>query len=211
MGKRFCHIGLLVFMLFWGGAVVAASAPAPEVKPSIVAIVDVQRILQASKAAKSVQQQLDTQRSKFQTEIAAEETDLRDAEKKLSALRETAKANDYVEQEQKLQQRFLTVEQHVQSRRKSLDQAFTDSMNAVRTALIDIVSEIAKEQGVNLVIVKQQVIWNDQNIDITDEVLTRLDKALPNVQVNIAAEEEKSDKTLPLKPTGPTPGHKKSK
>ena len=153
------------------------------VAPSVVAIVDVQRLLQAAKAAKSVQGQLDTQRAKFQTEIAAEETDLRQAEQKLAKMRETAKAEDYVQQEQKLQQRFMTVERHVQARRKALDQAYTDSMNTVRKGLVDIVSQIAKERRVNLVVVKQQVIWNDNVIDITDEVLMRLDKALPQITV----------------------------
>lgn len=206
MGKGLRLLGCLAFVLFWGGsswateAVHDAPASAGHLKSSIVAIVDVQRILQASGAAKSVQQQLETQRSKFQTEIAVEEADLRDAEQKLSKLRETAKTDDYLEQEQKLQQRFLTVERHVQARRKALDQAYTDSMNIVRKALIDIVSEIAKQRGVNLVIVKQQVIWNDQNIDITDEVLTRLDKALPNVQVKAVTEEETVEKPVLVRP-----------
>jgi len=173
----------------------AAGVMAGAVNPSIVAIVDVQRILQTSKAAKSVQDQLESQRSKFQTEIAAEETDLRDAEQKLAKLREGAKTDVFAEQEQKLQQRFLTVERHVQARRKSLDQAFTDSMNTVRKGIVDIVSEIAKERGMNLVVVKQQVIWNDQNVDITDEVLVRLDKKLPQIQVKLIPEEEMTDET----------------
>lgn len=196
----------LLCLLPWQGAQAAG-----EVKPSVVAIVDVQRILQASKAAKSVQQQLDVQRSKFQSEISDEEKELREAEKQLSKLRETAKADDYVEQEQKLQQRFMAVERQVQAKRKALDQALTDSMNDVRKCLIDIVSQIAKERGVNLVIVKQQVIWNDQVIDITDEVLTRLDAALPHVAVNVVPEEDVITPNAPLsqKPVKPSLDGKK--
>ena len=192
---------------------VGAAPVTGEVKPSIVAIVDVQRLLQASKAAQSVQEQLDSRRGKFQTEIAAEETELRAAEQKLAKLRETAKAEDYVDQEQKLQQRFMAVERHVQARRKALDQSYTDSMNAVRKGLVDIVSQIAKERGINLVIVKQQVIWNDQVIDITDEALSRLDKALPNVQASIMPEESvlEEEKPLLLKPKATRTEGKKGK
>lgn len=199
-------IVILVFVLVCASsslsaATTPASAPVQvgTVAPSIVAIVDVQRLLQASGAAKSVQQQLDSQRSKFQTEVAGEETELRAAEQTLSKLRETAKPEDYAQQEQQLQQRFLTVERHVQSRRKALDQAYTDAMSDVRKGLIEIVSQIAKERGVNLVIVKQQVIWNDHIIDITDEVLTRLDKALPSVQVTVTPEEPAQEKPLIIK------------
>lgn len=201
---RFRLLGLLTLAVLASGVTVQAFAAVEplNVKPSIVAIVDVQRVLQTADAAKSVQQQLDAQRSKFQTEIAAEEKDLRESEQKLVKLRETAQTNDYVEQEQKLQQRFLSVERHVQARRKALDQAYTDSMNKVRKGIVDIVSEIAKEKGVNLAVVKQQVIWNDGNVDITDEVIKRLDKALPNVQVNVVPEEDvtrESEKAAPSK------------
>lgn len=183
---RSVAIVFLAIVLFgFHGPSQAASAP-----PSSIAIVDVQRLLQASSAAKSVQQQLEAQRAKFQTEITAEEADLRQSEQKLVKLRESGKTDSYVEQEQKLQQRFLTVERHVQAKRKALDQAFTDSMNTVRKGLVDIVSNVAKEKGVSIVIVKQQVIWNDAVIDITDEVLERLNKALPQVLVKVIPEEE---------------------
>ena len=191
----------LAVLLLVGASGAVRAESLKNVSPSIVAIVDVQRILQASKAAKSVQDQLEAQRSKFQTEIAAEEKELRESEQKLAKLRENAKTDEFAEQEQKLQQRFLSVERHVQAKRKALDQAFTDSMNTVRKGVVDIVSEIAKEKGVNLVVVKQQVIWNDQNVDITDEVLIRLDKKLPQIQVKIISEEEMTiDPPIMIKP-----------
>ncbi|MFA6279178.1 MAG: OmpH family outer membrane protein [Bdellovibrionales bacterium] len=171
---------------------------APSQAAGGIAIVDVQRLLQAASSAKSVQQQLETQRSKFQTEIAAEEADLREAEQKLAKTGEAGKTEAYDEQEQKLQQRFLTVERQVQARRKALDQALTDSMNVVRKNLIDIVSQVSKEKGITLAIVKQQVIWNDSAIDITDEVLTRLDKVLPHVAVTIAPDEAGMENEKPV-------------
>jgi outer membrane protein len=158
--------------------------PAP-----IIAIVDVQRILEESLAAKSVQKQLEQQRAKFQTAIEAEENGLRQSEQDLSKAHDQLSADTYTEREQQLRQRFLTVERHVQSRRKTLDQAFTDSMNAVRAALLDIVNAVAHERGVNLVLVKQQALWVDKPMDVTDEVLARLNTKLPQVTVKMAPEE----------------------
>lgn len=185
MEKTLLTAGLLLALLFSG----AASAQSESAKPCVVAIVDVQRLLQEATAAKSVQQQLENRRAGFQTEVAAEEAELRKAEQKLAHMRETAKAQEYAEEEQKLRQRFLDVERRVQARRKALDQAFTDSMNAVKEGIVNVVSAVAKERGVNLAIVKQQVIWNDGAIDITNEVLARFNKAMPNLQVKIVPEE----------------------
>ena len=154
--------------------------PAP-----VVAIVDVQRILEESLAAKSVQQQLETQRAKFQSEISGEEQELRRAEGELTKARDTVTPDIYADKEQQLRQRFLSVERHVQAKRKTLDQAFTDSMNVVRKNLLDTVGVLAHERKANLVVVKQQALWSDKNMDITDEVLARLNKALPQVVIKV--------------------------
>lgn len=181
--KRFLLPAFLACALLLSGTAQAAQS-------SVVAIVDVQRLLQESLAAKGVQQQLESQRSKFQAEVSGEEAELRKAEQKLAKMRDTATPQAYADEEQKLRQRFLEVERRVQSRRKALDQAFTDSMNAVREGIVNIVSAVSKEHGVNLAIVKQQVIWNDSAIDITNEVLERFNKAMPQLKVKIAPEEE---------------------
>ena len=151
--------------------------------PPVIAIVDVQRILQESSASKSVQKQLDAQRSKFQTEIGKEENSLRQAEQELANQRSQLTAAAYSEKEQQLRQRFSTVENHVSTRRKVLDQSYTDAMAAVKRALLDVVSGVAHEQGVNLVIVKQQGLWTDQPLDITDVVLKRLDEKMPKIDI----------------------------
>jgi len=166
---------------------VRADTPAKLPNP-VIAIVDVQRILQESMAAKSVQKQLEAQRSKFQNEIEGEENDLRQAEQELTKERNHLAAQAYSDREQQLHQRFSTVETHVQERRKALDQAFTDSMNAVRSALLEVVDKVAHEHGANVVIVKQQALWADQPLDITDEVLKRLDQKLPKVDVAMPVE-----------------------
>jgi len=160
----------------------AADVPAKLPSP-VIAIVDVQRILQESLAAKSVQKQLEAQRSKFQNEIEGEENGLRQAEQDLSKQRDQLTAQAYSDKEQQLRQRFSTVETHVSARRKVLDQSFTDSMNTVRSALLEVVDKTAREHGANIVIVKQQALWTDQPLDITDEVLKRLDQKMPKIDV----------------------------
>ena len=155
----------------------------------VIAIVDVQRILQESLAAKSVQKQLEAQRSKFQSQIESEENSLRQTEQDLSKSHDQLPANVYADREQQLRQRFLAVERHVQARRKVLDQAFNDSMNTVRSSLLEIVDAVAHEHGANLVVVKQQTLWVDKGLDVTDEILKRLNKALPQVVVKMVPEE----------------------
>lgn len=179
-----------------GIVLLATPALAKEDILSAIAVIDVQRVLQESAAAKSVQKQIEDQRVKFQAEIAKEEAELRQTEQELSKARGTVKPDVYADREQKLRQRFLVVERHVQSRRKALDQGFTDSLNVVRKKILDIVNDMATSRGLSLIVVKQQALWNDKKMEITDEVLERVNKELKDVPVTIAPEKEEAEEKV---------------
>jgi outer membrane protein len=177
----------------------ALSATTTPLPTPIVAVVDVQRIMDESLAARSVQKQLETQRSKFQTEIEKEENELRKAEQDLTKSHDQLTADTYSDHEQQLRQRFLAVERHVQERRKVLDQTFNDSMNEVRASLLEIVNAVAHEHGSNLVLIKQQVLWTDKALDVTDEVLGRLNTKMPQVPVKTVPEDKAEEPQKPAK------------
>lgn len=189
MSQKIRLFAILLCLIVLGSTVHAAETDKARLPNPVIAIIDVQRILEESMAAKNVQKQLETQRAKFQTQIEGEENGLRQAEQDLSKSRDQLAADVYADREQQLRQRFLAVERHVQARRKVLDQAFTDSMNAVRASLLEIVDTVAHERGANLVLVKQQALWVDKPLDVTDEVLGRLNAKLPQVMIKMAPEE----------------------
>ncbi|MDR3424074.1 MAG: OmpH family outer membrane protein [Alphaproteobacteria bacterium] len=181
--RRFVFLTLAIVLAApFAHAAAPAKLPAP-----VIAIVDVQRLLQESLAGKSVQAQLEAQRSKFQNEIEDEENGLRQAEQELAKQRDKLTTEAYAGREQQLRQRFSTVENDVQTRRKALDQAFADSREVVHSALLQVVDKVAHEHGANIVIIKQQALWTDQPLDITDEVLKLLDQKLPKVDVASSA------------------------
>jgi Skp family chaperone for outer membrane proteins len=64
-----------------------------------------------------------------------------------------------------------------------LEAASAEAVNEVKTALIEIVTEIADERGFNLVLPSSQVLFFSRQIDLTDEVLSKLDARLSQVAV----------------------------
>ena len=167
-----------------------AWAEAVKAPPTVALLVDVQRILDESLAAKGVQKQLDSRRILFQSETEKEENQLRLAEQELNKVHDRLSPEAYAEREQQVRQKFAVVERHVEARRKLLDQSFTDAMNTVRDTLLSLVQDVAKERGANLVVVKQQVLWADKPLEVTDEVLARLNKTLPRVVVKTPPEDK---------------------
>ncbi len=182
--SRAIMLGLLVAVF------ATAPASAAENHPQVALVVDVQRVLDQSEAAKGVQKQIDLQRGQFQADTEKEENQLRQAELELGKAHEHLAAEAYNEREQQLRQKFIAVERHVDMRRKLLDQGFTDAMNVVRDQLLALVQTIAHEKNANLVLVKQQILWADSTLDVTDEVLKRLNKTLPQVTLKPAHDDK---------------------
>ena len=169
------------------------AAPAEDGFAAAALVVDVQRILDESEAAKGVQKQLNAERVRFQSETEKEENQLRQAEQDLGKQHAHLGNDAYSEREQQLRQHFVDVERHVEKRRRLLDQSFTDAMNQVRDRLLQIVQAVAKEKGANLALVKQQILWSGKTLDVTDEILSRLNKELPQVTVKPPDENKDSE------------------
>ena len=70
-----------------------------------------------------------------------------------------------------------------QTRKRELDQAYRDGMKEVRRAIAVIITELAKEKSFNLVLPHARVIFLYNDLNITDEVLSRINARLPSVKV----------------------------
>jgi Skp family chaperone for outer membrane proteins len=76
----------------------------------------------------------------------------------------------------------------VQERRRALDDVSAVALNEVKTALIEVVTSIADQRGFNLVLPSSEVLFFSRRIDLTEEVLAKLDARLPDVRVSQATD-----------------------
>ena len=72
----------------------------------------------------------------------------------------------------------------VQRRRQALERVNVEAMERVKQALEAIVAEVAAERQLTLIVRKDQAVLATPEIEITDEVLKRLDQRLPSVQIS---------------------------
>jgi outer membrane protein len=175
-------------VLFLGAALLPWSghgAEAQQVPQTVVAVVDVQKVLEDSKASKSVQAALEKQRTAFQNDISQQENALRTADQDLSRQRATLSAEDYEKKRGELEQKAATLRRDVQTKRQQLDRMFQTAMNTIRTNLLQVIDEIAAERKATLVLSKNQVVLAAKEYEITDEAMKRLNAKLPTVAVEL--------------------------
>ncbi len=150
-----------------------------------IAVVDVQGIMRAAKAAKAIHEQIETRRSAYQEEVAAEEKRLRLAEQDLAQQRAVLAPDAYQQKVREFQSQVAEVQRQVQMRKRELDETFAKAMNEVRKSLVSVVAEIAEERGIKLVLFKSQIVIAEKSLDVSEETLKRLNERLPAVNVSL--------------------------
>jgi outer membrane protein len=172
-----------VFLVALAFSLLAAAPPRPAAAQGapIVAILDVPHIQRESKAAKSIQAEIEKKRAAFQAEIADQEKSLRAADQKLKSQQATLSREDYQKKRQEIEAQADKFRKNAQARRDQLEKAVNAGADQIRKALVQVVGEIAKAQGYTLVLNKTMVVWPGPTADITAETLKKLDQVLPKV------------------------------
>jgi outer membrane protein len=151
--------------------------------PLNVAILDVQSVFQNAAAVKSIQVTMRTYIEAYRAGTQREEEEIRAAQQELARKRESLSEEQYEAERRKLEQRLLEAQARVQERKRGLDETQQQGMHAVQMALNSIVTEIANEQNLTLILRKEQTVLNATALEITDEVLNRLNARLPTIDI----------------------------
>jgi outer membrane protein len=180
---------LLSFVL--GGAVAQAqqTSPAPAAAPATptalsILVVDVQSLLQNSKSAKMVRQQIEQKRAEYAKEISQEEQTLRQERDALQRQQSTLSAEQLNQKGREFQQKVNELDKSVQSKRQALERSNAEALEKIQGAMLKIITELAKDRKANLVFQRSELVLFDQVFDVTDEVLQKLDEQLPTLTVN---------------------------
>jgi len=97
-------------------------------------------------------------------------------ERAISVLSEAA----YEQERRKLEQRLLRAQAVVQERKRNLDQTQLQGMGRIQTELNRVVTELAEERALTLILRKDLTVLAAAALEITDEVLARLNVRLPD-------------------------------
>lgn len=161
----------------------AHAADEKAAEPKTIVVVDIQQLMGASKAAKSIQEQGKDLRDSYQKKISEIEKNLKAAEKKLVELSQGDSKEDFDKQKAKFQKELADGQKEVADLNRKLDKAVGDALNKLRDEIVDIVGNMATDRGYDLVISRADVVIVTKDMDITAEVMKKLDKELSSVKV----------------------------
>ncbi len=177
-GRRLIRLMAVSLLACW-----IAAAAAEESLPLRVAILDVNEVLRNAAAVRNIRARLHAFMEAYRTDTQKEEEEVRAAQQELGRKRAILSAEAYEVERRQLEQRLAQAQANVQQRRRGLERAQAEGMAVVQGALNRIVTEIASEQSLTLILRKDQTVLVATPLEITDEVLRRLDARLPSVEI----------------------------
>ena len=175
------------------GQTVSDSAPITQtMEVRRIGVADLNGILRAADANVKVRELLDTQRQKFQDEFSLVEAELQQTERDLMSKRELLSAEEYDKQIKAFQARVTQLQQDIQRKRQAIDNAYQKAQSDIRAEAFAIITEIAKDKKLDLVLSHDASLISLPHLNISDEVLTRLNERTKNARIEIQVQEPKS-------------------
>jgi outer membrane protein len=164
-------------------APVALADTAPAAAASEIATVNIQQIFSDSTAAKSVHDQLEGKSKTFQAEIAKKQDQLQKEDQELGKQQSVLSKAAFDEKAGAFRKKVADAQKEMQAKKALLDNASGRAGAEIQKAVNGIVSDLAREKGFVAALPTSEMLYADAKLDITTEVLKRLNDKLPQVDV----------------------------
>lgn len=168
----------------------AAPAAAQKLSPPTIVIVDMDRIVNESAAGKTagteIQTKVNTLRTRantLQTQLKADAESIQkgQADKTLAGAALEARAKAFGDKQQQAQQELGRLENDVQRTRQYVVEQITNAANPIITTVM-------REKGASIALQEGATLQHSASLDITNDVIARLNTATPRVSTKPPAE-----------------------
>jgi Skp family chaperone for outer membrane proteins len=152
-------------------------------QPLRIAVVDFGAVRRDAAAAQAIRTQMERYVVSYQSDIEKEELELRDAQQQLDQKRAGLSADAYSVELRKWEEAVSEAQRRFLKRRQDMERARADAWQRVNQQVDQIIKTIAIERNLDIIIRRDQAVHVLPRLEITEEVLRRLDRDMPSAQV----------------------------
>ena len=188
MVRHIAVVGMLCCMILpgSGGLTMAlAQTSTTSVDGLIMAVLDVQQVLRRAAAAKGIREVMEARRNKFEKEISEERLQLQGEENQLRKQSTILSPEAMSNKRRVLENKVSDLRRKAEQKRGILNRAFNGATRQLRQEIAKVLADLMKERNITITLARKAVLVFDQRLNVTEEVLKRLDKNLPNVKIDI--------------------------
>ena len=171
---------LAIFVLFTGLNLQAETYP-----NTSIAIVDLNLILSESKAAKGATKDFEKIQKDTESEIVESDKSMLEERNKLIEQQSVIAPEAFEVKAQDYEKKLQNYQSEKQNKLRKLENVLQTARNEILENVKPILEELSQELGVTVILEKNSVLLSATNMDITDEVIKKLNKQLPKIKVSL--------------------------
>jgi Skp family chaperone for outer membrane proteins len=175
---------LLGTILFIISVIFPSLSNAEEKSRGQIAVVDIEAILESSIAIQHMRKQITGISAEIQVEASSQELNLKNLEGELIKQREILSEDDFKQKVATFNKQVSETQKELRLKKLSLEQAHSESVAVVHNAIIEVIANLAKKYDFTLVLPSTQVLFVNNDLNITLEVISNLNNKLKVVKVN---------------------------
>lgn len=179
-------ICLIMLLLAQAGSALAQNA-GDETRFEVrkFALIDLNFVLRNADATSKIRELLDEKREEFSAEFQKREAELLQTERKINQSRADLSPADFNNAVQAFQNDVAKVQKEIQFKRNSIDQAFQQAQDNLRALAVEIVTAIAQNEQLDMVISRDAALIFRQDLNITQDVLMILNERTKNARIEV--------------------------
>lgn len=148
-----------------------------------VGVVNIGKIMTESAAAKSMREQAQSKQKAFQADLDSKEKALVKEDQEIAKQRPNLEKAAYEAKAKEFHARAAAAQREIQNKKLQIDKGIAAAIKQIQTNVMTITQEVAREKKLNLIVSSDQALYADSTLDVTADVLARLNKKLPSVSL----------------------------
>lgn len=149
-----------------------------------IAVVDVESILENSSAIGSIRKSINELTKTIEDEITEQEKEYKKRQQELLELQKTLNQEKFDSLVLKFNKNVSKIQKNIQQKKIALEQAHSQAIEVVHQKTISIIGDLAKKYSLDIVLPTSQVLYVKSELNITPEVISKLNNDLKEVQIN---------------------------
>ncbi len=146
-----------------------------------IGVLGIPEIMRASSAAQQVEKTIGERREKLNEDAQKEQVVWREMQQALANERSKLSADQIRAREKELQDRITSAQRTFRDRNRIIQEAGQYGLAQIERMLVSVIRQVSESHGMNIVLHRAQVALNVNEFDITEQVVTQLNKTLPTV------------------------------
>ena len=150
---------------------------------SFIAVVDLHSILENSLAVKDLKSKFETIAADLRDKMTKKELELSKDEVKLVELRGQVDKKSYEKEAGTFSKKVSEAQKDYQQQKVKLEKSYSDGIMQINKNIVSIIKEFCQIKGCNIVIPSSQVLYAEDSLNISLEILDKLNQQISSINV----------------------------